>query len=83
MIKTHELHDPKSCLSKALAEERVFVLLARDACAPAAIRHWVAERCRRGFNCDDDPQIVEALACADAMEVEREPLRKLLQKTKL
>lgn len=82
MIKNQELHDPNSCLSKALSEERIFVLLARDICAPEVIRKWVSERIRVGMNAADDMEIYDALACADAMEVERLPVRRLLGKFK-
>lgn len=67
MIKAREQTDPKSCLSKARQDEMVFVLLARDAAAPAAIRFWAAERIRLGKNAAGDEQIVEALQCAAAM----------------
>lgn len=71
MIKTDELTDPNSCLSKARDDEILFVLLARDAAAPVAIRAWVAERVRLGKNVPGDPQIVEALECAQRMEESR------------
>lgn len=68
MIKRLELTDPNSCMSRAKDDEMVFVLLGRDKAAPAAIRAWCDERIRLGKNRDDDPQITEALNCADAME---------------
>lgn len=68
MLKRDELADPKSCLSRALPDERVFVLLARDKAAPAAIRAWVELRVALGKNQRDDGQIVEALDCAAKME---------------
>jgi hypothetical protein len=52
----------------------LFVLLARDAAAPIAIRAWVDERLRLGLNTDADFQIHEALNCAAIMERQREPL---------
>lgn len=48
----------------------VFVLLSRDAAAPFAIRAWADERVRLGKNTETDPQIVEARACADTMQLE-------------
>lgn len=66
--KSDELSDPRSCMSRARDDEWTFVLLGRDAAAPAAIRFWANERIRLGKNGAADPQIVEALACADAME---------------
>ncbi len=72
MLKLVEIGDKRSCWNKAKFDERVFVLLARDVAAPAAIRAWVDERVRLGKNAPQDPQIVEALDCADQMEQERE-----------
>jgi hypothetical protein len=71
MKKKQEIENPDSCLNKAREDERIFVLLARDAAAPAAIRAWAMERIRLGKNQESDAQIVEALACADAMERDR------------
>lgn len=58
-------------MSRARDDEWTFVLLGRDAAAPATIRFWVSERLRIGKNVATDPQIKEAIACADAMEVEQ------------
>lgn len=71
MIKREELTNPASCMSRARDDEMTFVLLGRDAAAPATIRFWANERIRLGKNTASDPQIVEAFACAAAMEVER------------
>ena len=71
MIKRDEIEHTESCLNKARDNERLFVLLARDAAAPVAIRAWVAERLRLGKNKLDDAQIREALDCATRMETER------------
>lgn len=71
MIKRDEIENTESCLNKARADERLFVLLARDPAAPVAIRAWVAERVRLGKNTPIDGQIVEALDCASRMEAER------------
>ena len=68
MIKSKELTDPSSCLSKAKDDELLFVLLARDKAAPVAIRAWIAERLRLGKNQVDDAQILEAEQCARLME---------------
>jgi hypothetical protein len=70
MKKSRELNDPGSCLNRARDNEIIFVLLARDAAAPAAIRAWAGERMRLGKNRLSDPQILEALSCADAMEAQ-------------
>lgn len=70
MRKYDELTKPESCMSKALDHEMTFVLLGRDPAAPAAIRAWVAERIGLDKNTTDDPQIAEALACAETMEQE-------------
>lgn len=72
MRKFLELKHAGSCLNRAKDEEWLFILLARDAVAPATIRFWAAERIRLGKNSSDDEQIVEALHCASNMEEQRE-----------
>ena len=71
MVKTEELTNPKSCMSRAGEHEMTFVLLARDAAAPEVIRFWVRERIRLGKNDAHDNQILEALHCANFMEQQR------------
>jgi hypothetical protein len=71
MRKFYELNNPHSCLSRARDDEMTFVLLARDAAAPVAIRAWIAERIRIGKNEPDDAQVREAEHCARTMEAER------------
>lgn len=73
MKKREELTDPNSCMNRAKDDEMTFVLLARDAAAPVAIRAWVEERLRLGKNRRLDIQIldiqiIEALSCAIEME---------------
>lgn len=68
MIKRDELTNPESCMSRARDDEMTFVLLGRDKAAPLAIRSWVMERIRLGKNKPEDPQVMEALACAKAMD---------------
>jgi len=65
MLKRDEISDPNSCLNRARDDEQTFVLLGRDAAAPAAIRAWVNERLRLGKNMLEDAQIQEALEAAD------------------
>lgn len=72
MRKGDEMNRPGSCLNKAGVREMIFVLLARDAAAPVAIRAWCDERVRLGKNKPDDPQITEAMECAGVMERERD-----------
>jgi len=67
MRKKEELGRTDTCMAHAHPQEMVFVLLSRDIAAPAAIRAWVNERVRIGKNTFNDPQIIEALACADTM----------------
>lgn len=71
MRKRDELTHPGSCMTKARDDEMTFVLLARDAAAPAAIVNWCATRVLLGKNKPDDPQILEALDCAQVMELQR------------
>lgn len=78
MRKNYELD--YGCMARAGAAEMTFVLLSRDACAPAAIRFWAAERCRTGRNSENDPQIVEAMECASTMERERDKHRPEFQR---
>lgn len=70
MRKKDELSKEHTCMQHAHPNEMVFVLLSRDAAAPVAIRAWVDERLRLGKNTIGDPQIVEALTCAQTMEIE-------------
>jgi hypothetical protein len=71
VIKREELTNPKSCMSRAADDEMTFVLLARDAAAPNAIREWAAHRVRLQKNDWEDDQIQEALTCASIMEQQR------------
>lgn len=71
MRKRDELTNPNGCMLRARDDEMTFVLLGRDAAAPAAIRAWVAERIALGKNGVNDVQIVEAIECAATMERER------------
>lgn len=57
-------------MAKARDDEMTFVLLGRDPSAPTAIRAWIEDRIRTGQNKPGDPKIVEAVACAKAMEAE-------------
>lgn len=70
MIKRDEATLPNTCWNKAREDERVFVLLARDAAAPETLRFWANKRIELGNNDRFDPQIIEALADADRMEDE-------------
>jgi len=67
MLKKLEASQPDSCWNKAQDDEIVFVLLARDPAATAAIVAWCNERVRLGKNGPDDPKIEEALRCAAEM----------------
>lgn len=72
MLKKREIEQPNSCLNKARLNERIFVLLERDAAAPHAIRQWCDKRVELGKNKRDDPQIVDALETAELMEREQQ-----------
>lgn len=82
MIKKRELKDPRSCLNRALDNETVFVLLGRDASAPAAIKAWALDRVRIGKNAMRDHEIQEALACAAEMEGKRHVFRAALKQAR-
>lgn len=60
MTKSEELSNQNSCLNKALMDELVFVLLARDQAAPVAIKAWIDERIRLGLNTPQDAKIISA-----------------------
>ncbi len=77
---TKENPQPNDCYTKALPEEETFTLTARDAASPKAIRSWVNERIHLGKNKRNDPEIVEALACAASMEAQRKDIRRKLGK---
>ncbi len=70
MRKRDELISPASCLSKALDDEMIFVLLGRDTAAPVAIRAWIAERIRIRKNQPGDGQVAHAEQVARRMEEE-------------
>lgn len=70
MRKKDEIQNPESCWNKAKDDENLFVLLGRDRSAPYTIRCWANERIRIGKNRYDDPQITEALALADDIELQ-------------
>jgi hypothetical protein len=67
MRKIDEKDHPSSCWNKAKDTERLFVLLERDAAAPATIRAWIAERIRLGLNQPGDAKLKEAEELAACM----------------
>lgn len=71
MVKDEELRDKDSCFNRAHGDEMLFVLMARDEAAPAAIRAWIDERVRLGKNTYEDVQIKDAIACIVRMDSER------------
>lgn len=71
MIKADEISIPESCLSKARDDEMLFVLISRDEAAPDTIMDWCRRRVFLGKNKRDDPQIIEAIACAERMRHQR------------
>jgi hypothetical protein len=68
MMKCDEINDPDSCFNKARATEIIFVILERDAAAPATIRKWVSERIELGLNQPGDKKLTTALEVADRIE---------------
>lgn len=62
---------PTGCFARALPDEPMMVFLARDPCAPAAIRHWADLRVARGTKGDepeDAENMTDALETAEAFE---------------
>lgn len=70
MRKIDELKDPTSCLNKAKDDEMLFVLLSRDQAAAETVRFWCQKRVQYKKNSPNDPQLLEALECANRMEEE-------------
>lgn len=67
MLKKQEKNNPTSCWNKADDDEPIFVLLARDPAAPAAIICWADERVRLGKNKPTDQEIIGAKSEARTM----------------
>ena len=69
---TKQLPDKYDCYTRALSDEPMFTLLARDSSAPGMVRQWAYERERevaQGKRAADDLEMVaEARRCANAME---------------
>lgn len=82
MRKRDELRGP-SCMTNALDDEMVFVLLGRDAAAPLAIRAWAEARIALGLNERTDEKIVEAFKCAETMELEADTMQHRAYQAKL
>lgn len=68
MTKYFEQKIPDSCWNKARIDEMLFILLARDAATAETIRFWAAKRIELGKNTATDPQIEEAMQCADFID---------------
>lgn len=81
MRRHDEVMDADSCLNRALPNELMFVLLARDKAAPAAVRAWINERIRLGLNNISDEQIIKAIKLADDMVLQRDSVREALGKS--
>jgi hypothetical protein len=64
------------CFARAMDDEPMFVLLARDAQAPQRVRDWATQRradISMGLKPESDAALVdEAFECADLMEAWRE-----------
>jgi hypothetical protein len=69
MRKREELSNPNSCTNRANDYEMMFVLLGRDAAAPATIMAWIDKRIKLGKNQIEDEQIQEAIKCANEMSI--------------
>ena len=82
MIKSQEMSSKTSCLNRAMSHEMLFVLMARDKCAPETIRYWCDRRILVGLNKPEDKQILEALDIAELMELQRKSIKKVDQDKK-
>lgn len=70
-----EINDPNSCLNRSKPNEPLFVLCARDACAPGAILEWARLRIALGLNDATDEKMNEAIQIAQEMHAWRETNR--------
>ena len=68
MLKREELEFPTSCLNKAADDEPIFVLRAKDPCAPAAILAWANNRITQGIDTAGSSKIAEAIQIGRQME---------------
>lgn len=72
MLKSEEISNPNSCLSKAADNEPVFVLRGQDIFAPGLVRAWAelfkAANMTDRANARAREKYLEALFLADAME---------------
>ncbi len=67
MEKSKELSDhPKSCMNKALDDELVFVLLARDPFTPSVIMEWV----KQSYSTQPMEKLIDAISMAKDMSVQ-------------
>jgi len=80
MTKVEEQLNPLSCWNKAHDFESLFILLARDAAAPATIAFWINERIKLGLNQEGDPQLLEAAERAMTMRHEYEARQQALKR---
>lgn len=76
MIRSKEVISPNSCFNKALGNEMIFVLLARDRTAPWVVGIWCFLRVIFKLNHWTDRQIQEAWATAKTMSQTRDSIRK-------
>lgn len=75
--KREELREGSNgCFARALEDEEMFILLARDDQAPTRVREWAIKRrsdIHLGLKPESDmEQVAEAYATADRMEAWRE-----------
>lgn len=75
MTKAEELANPNSCLNKAKDDEMLFILRAKDVCAPFAIAEWIRKRIEIRMNRWTDPKIQEANRCVDTMVSQQKDLK--------
>jgi hypothetical protein len=78
MIKSREISDAESCFSKALSDEMMFVLLARDRVAPITVYFWCVLRCLLFKNTWNDEQLKEARRSVRAMRYQNRAHKKVL-----
>ena len=73
MLKQDELTRRGSCLNKALSDEPLFILRAKDSIAPVIVRLWA--RFAAIFGAHEGWKIQEALKIAEQMKTWRDDFK--------
>lgn len=61
MLKREEMSNPNSCLNRAVDDEPIFVLRAKDKASFWAVNMWIQSRMLLGMNQPNDEKIISAM----------------------